>query len=246
MIFARPAPTLLGAVALAALACQASAQESAGVTGTSDDALPRVVLDTNRGAIEIELRPDRAPGTVDNFLEAVDAGFYDGTVFHRVIEGFMIQGGGFDASLERKETGAPIRNEADNGLGNRRYTIAMARTNAPHSATSQFFINVADNRNLDHTAPTPRGWGYAVFGEVVDGRDVVDAIAEVPTGPRGPFGGDVPTEPVVIERAARASPPGEPVPDGAGAGGTSADASGAAPERDLPGMPASGSAAEAN
>ena len=221
MTRARPVPSLAGvAVALAALALTACAQDvardgspgtpgvpSGGAAGDAAEAShPHVVLDTSRGSIELELDDARAPGTVENFLGYVDDGFYDGTVFHRVIEGFMIQGGGFDAALARKPTGPEIRNEADNGLANRRYTISMARTNAPHSATAQFFINVADNRNLDHTAPTSRGWGYAVFGEVVDGFEVVDAIAEVRTGAGGPFGGDVPVEPVVIERAVRASP----------------------------------------
>ncbi len=232
----------------------AMAQEAGSAPGSegdarADDARPRVALDTNLGTIELALFPERAPRTVDNFLQYVDSGFYDGTVFHRVIEGFMIQGGGFDASLERLETRAPVRNEADNGLGNRRYTIAMARTNAPHSATAQFFVNVADNRNLDHTAATPRGWGYTVFGEVVDGRDVVDAIAEVPTGAGGPFASDVPRTPVVIEGAARvgaagvapgddpgAVPASSPGPASLDTGGA-ADAGGAA-ERTLHGLTA--------
>lgn len=214
MPLARTAPPLVGAVvALATLVSTACAQEAdtAGRPAPAEPSGdgPRVVLQTSLGDIELALDAERAPGTVENFLGYVDGGLYDGTVFHRVIEGFMIQGGGFDASLERRETGAPIRNEADNGLANRRYTVAMARTNAPHSATSQFFVNVADNRNLDHSAPTPRGWGYAVFGEVVDGREVVDAIAETATGAQGPFGSDVPLEPVTIERAVRVAPAGE-------------------------------------
>ena len=216
MTLVRTAPPLVGSVAaLAALVSTACAQDAGAGAGASAAPAaevsgegPRVTLETTLGDIELALDAARAPATVENFLGYVDDGFYDGTVFHRVIEGFMIQGGGFDAGLVRRETRAPIRNEADNGLANRRYTIAMARTNAPHSASSQFFVNVADNRNLDHTAPTPRGWGYAVFGEVVDGREVVDRIAEVATGARGPFGGDVPLEPVVIERAARVAPEG--------------------------------------
>ena len=219
--------------------------------GAVADDRPHVTLDTNRGTIELALFPDSAPATVDNFLGYVDSGFYDGTVFHRVIEGFMIQGGGFDASLARLETRAPVRNEADNGLGNRRYTIAMARTNAPHSATAQFFINVADNRNLDHTAPTPRGWGYTVFGEVVDGRDVVDAIAEVPTGATGPFGSDVPRDPVVIEAAARVGAAADAASPAAvssateALGDAAADA-GSAAERTLPGLTAPDAAAADN
>lgn len=172
---------------------------------------PRVTLNTTRGDIVIELNEEQAPATVANFLEYVDAGFYDGTVFHRVIPGFMIQGGGFalageQNSLRQKETRAPIRNEADNGLKNRRGTIAMARTGNPHSATAQFFINLVDNRSLNHSGKTPRGWGYTVFGEVVKGMDTVDRIAGVATGTRrlsGQPARDVPREPVVIESARR-------------------------------------------
>lgn len=132
-------------------------------------------------------------------LQYVRSGFYNGTIFHRVISGFMIQGGGFEPGLQQKETKAPIENEANNGLKNDKYTIAMARTNDPHSATSQFFINVADNDFLNHTSPTPRGWGYAVFGKVVAGTDVVDAIAAVRTASRSWYG-DVPVEDVVMEK----------------------------------------------
>jgi peptidyl-prolyl cis-trans isomerase B (cyclophilin B) len=138
---------------------------------------------------------------VDNFLTYVNEGFYDGTIFHRVIEGFMIQGGGYTSDYTKKPTRAPIENEAANGLTNDRGTIAMARTADPHSATSQFFINHADNAFLDHTGKDPRGWGYAVFGKVVDGMAVVDAIATVPTSRGGPFPKDAPTEMVVIEKA---------------------------------------------
>ncbi len=162
---------------------------------------PRVALQTNMGEIVLELDAERAPTSVDNFLKYVNSGFYNDTLFHRVIDGFMIQGGGFNAKFMRKQTAAPIRNEANNGLKNRAYTIAMARTNAPHSATSQFFINTVDNTNLDHTAATGRGWGYAVFGRVIDGFDVVDSIGTVATGSAGPFPRDVPREPIVIESA---------------------------------------------
>ncbi|NND91475.1 MAG: peptidyl-prolyl cis-trans isomerase [Granulosicoccus sp.] len=164
-----------------------------------------VKLSTTKGDIIIELNERDAPQTVENFLSYVDAGFYDDTLFHRVIEGFMIQGGGFNRNYQKKSTRAPVSNEAYNGLRNRRYTIAMARTTAPHSATSQFFINSEDNRNLDHTDTTQRGWGYTVFGRVVDGQEVVDAISRVRTGPGGPFSRDVPSEPVIILSAARYS-----------------------------------------
>lgn len=163
-------------------------------------AAPRVELDTSMGKIVVQLAPDRAPITVKNFLRYVEEGHYNGTIFHRVIAGFMIQGGGFEQGLKQKTTLPPIENEAANGLKNDRYTIAMARTTDPHSATAQFFINVADNDFLNHTAPTPQGWGYAVFGRVVAGQDVVDAIARVRTATRG-FYGDVPVEDVVIEKA---------------------------------------------
>jgi len=162
---------------------------------------PKVLLSTTHGDMVIELAEERAPVTVANFLQYVEDGFYDGTIFHRVIEGFMIQGGGFTQDFSRKPTRAAIPNEANNGLRNHRYTISMARTNAPHSATAQFFINSEDNRNLDHTSPTPRGWGYAVFGEVVQGQDIVDKISQVRTGRGGPFSRDTPREQVVINSA---------------------------------------------
>ncbi len=160
----------------------------------------KVRLETNVGPIVLELDSAKAPQTVRNFLAYVDSGHYDGTVFHRVIRGFMIQGGGFDTELRQKPTRAPIRNEADNGLRNRTGTIAMARTNDPHSATAQFFINTVDNAPLDHSAPTARGWGYAVFGRVVEGMNVVQAIEAMPTTARGPFQ-NLPRQPLVIERA---------------------------------------------
>ncbi len=161
---------------------------------------PRVTIQTNLGDIVVALDRERAPATVENFLRYVKEGFYDGTIFHRVIDGFMIQGGGFTRDFQRKETHPPIRNEADNGLRNRRGTIAMARTSNPHSATAQFFINVADNSFLDHTRPTPNGWGYAVFGKVVEGMDVVDRIRKTPTGAGGPFPRDVPRSEIVIRK----------------------------------------------
>ncbi|MCP5152008.1 MAG: peptidyl-prolyl cis-trans isomerase [Chromatiales bacterium] len=161
---------------------------------------PRVRLETNLGAIVLELDAERAPRSAENFLGYVRDGFYDGTVFHRVIKDFMIQGGGLTAGLDRKQTRDPIENEATNGLRNTRGTVAMARTSAPHSATSQFFINVVDNAFLDHKAPSGQGWGYAVFGRVVEGMDTVDRIRAVETGSSGPYR-DVPRAPVVIERA---------------------------------------------
>jgi peptidyl-prolyl cis-trans isomerase B (cyclophilin B) len=162
---------------------------------------PHVELQiTGFGTIKIELDTEKAPNSVANFLAYVNKGHYDGTVFHRVIPGFMIQGGGFAAGMNQKPTDKPINNEANNGLKNDKYTLAMARTNDPHSATAQFFINVADNGFLNHTAPSAQGWGYAVFGKVVAGTDVVDKIAAVKTGQKG-FHGDVPKEDVVIEKA---------------------------------------------
>lgn len=159
-----------------------------------------VRLDTSAGSIRLELDDERAPASVANFLEYVRNGHYDGTIFHRVIKGFMIQGGGFDTGMKQKSTGAPIQNEASNGLRNRRHTVAMARTSDPHSATAQFFINTVDNDFLDHTSPSPQGWGYAVFGRVVEGAEVVDAIEKVRTGRSG-FHNDVPLDSVVITRA---------------------------------------------
>jgi peptidyl-prolyl cis-trans isomerase B (cyclophilin B) len=159
-----------------------------------------VRLQTNFGIIALELDTARAPETVKNFLEYVESGFYSNTVFHRVIDGFMIQGGGFEPGMRQKPARNPIKNEADNGLKNERYTIAMARTSEPHSASSQFFINVKDNGFLDHTAQNTQGWGYCVFGKVVEGRDVVDKIKGLRTGKRGSHG-DVPVEDVVIEKA---------------------------------------------
>jgi len=158
---------------------------------------PVVLLKTTKGDIKIELDKAKAPATVENFLTYAKDGFFDGTIFHRVIGGFMIQGGGFDKDMKQKKTKAPIKNEADNGLKNKRGTIAMARTSDPHSATAQFFINLADNAFLDHK-DKGQGYGYAVFGHVTEGMDVVDAIAKVATTSKPPHA-DVPVEPVVIE-----------------------------------------------
>lgn len=160
---------------------------------------PQVKLATSLGDITLELDQDRAPKTVENFLSYVEEGFYDGTIFHRVIDGFMVQGGGFEPGLKQKPTHSPIENEAANGLKNDAYTVAMARTSEPHSASSQFFINVKDNAFLDYSAPNVQGWGYCVFGRVVQGREVVDKIKGVATGSSG-FHRDVPTQDVVIKK----------------------------------------------
>ncbi len=159
-----------------------------------------IKLNTNFGTITLKLDADKAPVTVENFTNYVKEGFYNGTIFHRVINGFMIQGGGMEPGMKEKSTRAPIKNEADNGLSNETGTIAMARTNDPHSASAQFFINVSNNTFLNHRAPTPEGWGYAVFGKVVDGMDVVERIKAVATGNAG-FHQDVPVEDVIIESA---------------------------------------------
>jgi peptidyl-prolyl cis-trans isomerase B (cyclophilin B) len=162
---------------------------------------PKVELHiAKHGVVTIELDEAKAPKTVANFLAYVNKGHYNNTIFHRVIEGFMVQGGGFEPGMNQKPTDAPVENEANNGLKNDNYTVAMARTQAPHSASAQFFINVADNAFLNHTAPTAQGWGYAVFGKVVGGKEVVDKIKAVKTGRKG-FHDDVPAEDVVIEKA---------------------------------------------
>lgn len=171
-----------------------------GYTSTASAANPQVIMTTSLGAITIELYADKAPKSVGNFLNYVQQGFYNGTIFHRVISNFMIQGGGFTADFQKKPTNAAIMNEATNGLKNLKGTVAMARTSDPHSATAQFFINVKDNDFLDHSAPTPRGWGYAVFGKVVKGMDVVEKIRNVETGSKGPFGQDVPQTNIIIEK----------------------------------------------
>ncbi len=162
---------------------------------------PKVELHIQgRGIVTVELDAEKAPKSVENFLAYVRSGHYDHTIFHRVIPGFMAQCGGFEPGMSQKPCGAPIENEGNNGLKNMRYTLAMARTSAPHSATAQFFINVADNNFLNHSAPTAQGWGYAVFGRVVAGTDVVDAIERVKTGRKGQHD-DVPQEDVLIEKA---------------------------------------------
>ena len=161
---------------------------------------PKVRMETTKGTLIIELYPDKAPKTVENFLRYVNEGKYDGTIFHRVIKRFMNQGGGFTADFKKVDTYAPIQNEADNGLKNKRGTLAMARTGDPHSATNQFFINTVDNAFLDHSSKTARGWGYCVFATVVDGMDVMDRIAKVQTGAAGPFQQDVPMEEILIQK----------------------------------------------
>ena len=164
---------------------------------------PRVSLETSKGKIVIEVYPDKAPLTVANFLQYVKSGFYDGVIFHRVIPDFMVQTGGFTPAMEQKPTKGQVKNESDNGLRNERGTLAMARLSAPHTASSQFFINLKDNRSLDHS---PRGWGYTVFGKVVEGMEVVDSVATVRTTTKGPHG-DVPVEPVIIKKASVVAAP---------------------------------------
>jgi cyclophilin family peptidyl-prolyl cis-trans isomerase len=168
--------------------------------GGAAPANPRVDLETSQGRIVIELYRDKAPKTVDNFLQYVKSGHYDGTIFHRVIDGFMVQGGGFSADMSQKPTKASIQNEADNGLRNERGTLAMARTQDPNSASAQFFINLTDNEFLNHKGKTAQGWGYAVFGKVVEGMEVVDKIAKVPTGNKGGHQ-NVPTQPITVTKA---------------------------------------------
>lgn len=170
-----------------------------GTITTAYAANPQVEIKTNLGNIVLELYPDKAPKTVENFLSYVKDRYYTGTVFHRVISGFMIQGGGFDKTLKQKPARQPVENEAANGLRNEMGTVAMARTSDPHSASAQFFINVANNTFLNHTAPTSQGYGYTVFGKVIKGMEVVNRIADAPTGPAGPFPSDVPNVTVVIE-----------------------------------------------
>jgi peptidyl-prolyl cis-trans isomerase B (cyclophilin B) len=187
--------SLVAALAVLAAVVPGNAEETAKGN-------PKVVLDTSKGEIVIELFADRTPVTVQNFLAYVDAKFYDGTIFHRVIPNFMIQGGGFTVDMKQKSTRDPIKNEADNGLENQRGTLAMARTSDPHSATGQFFINSVDNDFLNFKSKTPQGWGYAVFGKVVEGLKVVDAISAVKTKTEGMYQ-DVPAEAVVVNSARR-------------------------------------------
>ena len=169
-------------------------------TQADEGASPLVTFETTHGSFAVALEPDSAPKTVENFLAYVRNGHYDGTIFHRIIAGFMIQGGGYDERYQQLPTRAPIENEAPGAPGNDRGTIAMARTADPHSATAQFFINVVDNDFLNHRGKNPQGWGYAAFGRVVDGMETVDRIAALQTGPGGPFPSDVPKEAVVIEK----------------------------------------------
>ena len=183
--------------ALFALSCLSAGLDGDGAQGADPDRI-RVTFETTHGSFVLEVDRSSTPETVDNFLGYVREGFYEETIFHRVIAGFMVQGGGFTADYRRPRARAPIRNEADRGGANDRGTIAMARTSDPHSATAQFFINVVDNDFLNHRARTPQGWGYAVFGRVIEGMDTVDRIAALPTGRGGPFPKDVPEETVVI------------------------------------------------
>jgi peptidyl-prolyl cis-trans isomerase A (cyclophilin A)/peptidyl-prolyl cis-trans isomerase B (cyclophilin B) len=176
--------------------------------GLATAANPRVEFKTNVGSFVVELYADKAPATVDNFLRYVNDGFYQGTVFHRVIPGFVVQGGGFTKDYQQKPTREPVKNEAANGLKNVTATLAMARTSDPHSATAQFFINLKDNNFLDHRAPNPREYGYTVFGRVVKGMEVVQKIAAVPTGAGGPFPAEVPQQTVIVEET-RVLPPTE-------------------------------------
>ncbi len=193
-----------------AVKTETKAEAPAKVENKSGEAAPEtkekqmtvVIIETSKGNITVELDAEKAPVSVKNFLEYVDEGFYTDTIFHRVIKGFMVQGGGFTEDMSQKKTKAPIKIESANGLKNERGTLAMARTNVPDSATSQFFINHKNNDFLNYTAPTMQGYGYAVFGRVTDGMDVVDAIAEVKTGQKGPHG-DVPLETVVIKKISR-------------------------------------------
>jgi cyclophilin family peptidyl-prolyl cis-trans isomerase len=182
---------LVAAAAVAQPAPKAQAPASAN---------PQVLIETSKGNITVELFADKAPKTVKNFLDYVKSGHYSGTIFHRVMPGFMIQGGGFNSDMSEKDSRPPIQNEADNGVPNQRGTLAMARTPDPNSASDQFFINVANNGFLNHRSKTPDGWGYAVFGKVLEGMDVVDAIVKVPTTSKGPHQ-SVPVEPVVIRKA---------------------------------------------
>ncbi len=179
----------------------ASVAAFSAITANAANDNPRVLLQTNMGNITVELDAKAAPNSVANFIKYVEDGTYNGTIFHRVISDFMIQGGGFTPDYNQKKTRAQIKNEANNGLKNVRGSIAMARTNEPHSATTQFFINTVDNGFLDHTAPSMQGWGYAVFGKVVEGMDTVDKIRTVTTGAAGPFPSDVPKEKVIINKA---------------------------------------------
>jgi cyclophilin family peptidyl-prolyl cis-trans isomerase len=184
-------PALLTVALILAAAIPTSSEEKAAAN-------PQVYVKTNVGGFTLELYPDKAPETVANFLNYVEKGYYSGLIFHRVIKGFMIQGGGFSSDMVQKETAPPIKNEADNGLTNEKYTIAMARTNVVNSATSQFFINTANNKNLDHRDKSQAGYGYCVFGKVIEGTEVIDKIEMVATTTKGAYA-DVPVKPVIIK-----------------------------------------------
>lgn len=192
----RIATALIGLLAFSSLTFAAERAKK-----MSESTETKVKFETTLGDFVLKLDPAKAPITVKNFITYVKEGHYNGTIFHRVIPGFMAQGGGFTQDFKQKPTHASIKNEADNGLLNKRGSIAMARTPDPNSASSQFFINFKDNTFLNYTSPTPQGWGYAVFGDVVEGMDVVDAMAKVPTGPGGPMPTDVPQTPIVVEKA---------------------------------------------
>jgi cyclophilin family peptidyl-prolyl cis-trans isomerase len=199
---AKPAPKAPAKTAPAKpAAAKPKAADAAPAADVAKPVASKVLIKTSLGDMTVELYPDKAPKSVENFLTYVNAGFYDGTIFHRVIDNFMIQGGGFTRELRQKPTRPAIANEAKNGLSNTRGTLAMARTGDPNSATAQWFVNVVDNPRLDFTSEANGAtWGYTVFGKVVSGLDVVDKIKAVPTGPQGPFKSDVPTTPVVIEK----------------------------------------------
>lgn len=190
---------ILSAVLILAMMAGTSMGQENGVSS------PQVVMETSKGEIVLALYPEKAPLTVKNFLDYVEAGFYNGTIFHRVIPGFMLQGGGFSQDMQKKPTSTLVKNEADNGLKNDRGTIAMARTQDPHSASSQFFINTVDNAFLNYKGQTTAGWGYAVFGKVIKGMEVVDAISKVETGTQGRFR-DVPKTPIVIIKVRKTTP----------------------------------------
>jgi peptidyl-prolyl cis-trans isomerase B (cyclophilin B) len=192
-------PLVLTAFSDASLAAESPKAHKAAKKMTEHTT--QVKFETTQGDFVLQLDKAKAPNTVANFISYVKDGFYDGTIFHRVIPGFMAQGGGFTADFKQKPTKSPIKNEADNGLVNKRGSVAMARTSDPHSATAQFFINFIDNTFLNYKSSTPQGWGYAVFGEVVQGMDVVDGFSRIPTGASGPFASDVPKTPIVINKA---------------------------------------------
>jgi peptidyl-prolyl cis-trans isomerase B (cyclophilin B) len=189
----------VAALVLAAACSKSEDKPAASAEAPKESNNPVVTVKTNKGTITIELYPDKAPKSVENFLAYAESGFFNGTIFHRVIPDFMIQGGGYTVGLERKETRPPIANEANNELKNHVGTLAMARTSDPHSATSQFFVNVKDNAFLDFKSETPQGWGYTVFGRVVEGMDVVEAIENTPTSDRGGAFQNLPEDQVVIE-----------------------------------------------